>query len=85
MKICICCSLTFTNEVLALAQELEALGHELLLPNSVMNRAIERPDFDPVKTKAETDAVRKHIDKINYNKSAKVTKSKLRGDSFCGF
>ena len=64
MKICICCSLTFTNEVLALAQELEALGHELLLPNSVMNRAIERDDFDPVKTKAATDAVRKHIDKI---------------------
>ncbi len=64
MKICICCSLTFTNEVLALAEELEKLGHELLLPNSVMNRAIEKPDFDPVKTKAETDAVRKHIDKI---------------------
>ena len=48
MKICICCSLTFTQEVLDLAEKLEALGHELLLPNSVMNRAIEKPDFDPI-------------------------------------
>lgn len=32
MKICICCSLSFTNEVLALAKELEKRGFELLLP-----------------------------------------------------
>lgn len=64
MKICVCCSLSFTDEVLALAEELERRGHELLLPNSVVKRLIKRADFDPVKTKVETDAVRKHIDKI---------------------
>lgn len=65
MKICICCSLTFTKEVLALAKKLEKLGHELLLPNSVINRAIEKPDFDPVKSKAATNAVRNHIGKVH--------------------
>ena len=79
MKICICCSLTFTNEVLALAGELEKLGHELLLPNSVMNRAIERADFDPVKTKAETDAVRKHIDKIKQSDAILVCNYDKKG------
>jgi len=64
MKICICGSLSFTNEMLALAEKLEQLGHELLLPDGVINRRIEQADFDSVKTKAATDAVRKHIDKI---------------------
>jgi len=64
MKICICCSLTFTQEVLDLAEKLEALGHELLLPNSVINRAIEKPDFDPIKSKIATNAVNNHIDKV---------------------
>lgn len=64
MKICVCCSLSFTDEVLALAEKLETLGHELLLPNGMINRVTEQEDFDPVKTKAATDAVRKHIDKI---------------------
>ena len=64
MKICICGSLSFTDEVMTLARKLEALGHELLLPNGMSNRVAEREDYDPVKTKAATDAVRKHIDKI---------------------
>lgn len=64
MKICVCCSLSFTDEVLKVAEELEGLGHEVLLPNGIIQRQIEREDFDPIKTKAETDAVRKHIDKI---------------------
>lgn len=64
MKICICCSLSFTKEVLALAKELEQQGFELLLPNSVMERSIEKPDFDPVQSKIKTGNVNKHIDKI---------------------
>lgn len=64
MKICICCSLSFTKEVLALAKELEKQGFELLLPNSVMERSIEKPDFDPVQSKIKTGNANKHIDKI---------------------
>ena len=64
MKVCICCSLSFTNEVLEIAKKLEALGHEVLLPNSVINRAIEKPDFDPVKAKVATNAVKNHLDKV---------------------
>lgn len=64
MKICICCSLSFTEEVLALAKELEKQGFELLLPNSVIERSIEKPDFDPVQAKIKTGNVNKHIDKI---------------------
>ena len=64
MKICICCSLTFTKEVFALADKLKELGYELLMPNGVVNRLIEQPDFDPVKAKTTTNAVRNHIDKV---------------------
>ena len=63
MKICVCCSLSFTDEVLDVARRLEALGHDVLLPNGVIEQQIKKEDFDPIKAKAETDAVRKHIDK----------------------
>lgn len=64
MKICICCSLTFTNEVIEIGKMLERLGHEVLLPNGVINRLIEQPNFDPVQAKIETNSWRLHIDKI---------------------
>lgn len=64
MKVCICCSLSFTDEVLALAKELEQLGHEVLLPNGVLANIINEPDFDPVQAKITTGNVNKHIDKV---------------------
>lgn len=64
MKICICCSLTFTNEVIEIGKMLERLGHEVLLPNGVINHLIEQPNFDPVQAKIETNSWRLHIDKI---------------------
>lgn len=64
MKICICCSLTFTNEVIEVGKMLEQLGHEVLLPNGVINRLIEQSNFDPVQAKIETNSWRLHIDKI---------------------
>lgn len=42
MKICICSSLTFTDEVLEISKMLEASGHEVLLPNGITNRLVER-------------------------------------------
>lgn len=64
MKICICCSLTFTHEVIEIGKMLERLGHEVLLPNGVINHLIEQPDFDPIKVKVETNSWHLHIDKI---------------------
>ena len=64
MKICICCSLSFTQEVIKIAQELEALGHEVLLPNGVINHLAEQPNYDPVQTKLDTDPIHQHTDKI---------------------
>lgn len=64
MKICICCSLTFTNEAIEVGKMLEQLGHEVLLPNGVINRLIEQPNFDPIAAKVETNSWRLHIDKI---------------------
>lgn len=64
MKICICCSLSFGDEVREIAQKLEAMGHEVLLPNGVINRLIEQENFDPVRAKIETDSNHKHVDKI---------------------
>lgn len=64
MKICICCSLSFGDKVREIAKQLEAAGHEVLLPNSVIHRLNKQPDFDPVKAKLETDPFHKHTDKI---------------------
>lgn len=66
MKICICCSLSFTDEVKKIAAELEDMGHEALLPHGIMVDAIHQPDFDPVKAKHDNgyDAIREHFDKI---------------------
>lgn len=66
MKICVCCSLTFTDEVKKLAEELQKLGHEVFLPNGVMMDVIHRSDFDPVVAKRGNgyDAIRGHFKKI---------------------
>lgn len=72
MKVCICCSLSFTDEVLALAKELEQLGHEVLLPNGVLSNIINEPDFDPVQAKITTGNVNKHIDKVRQSDAVLV-------------
>lgn len=66
MKICVCCSLSFTDKVREVAKELEKLGHEVLLPNGILIDAIHKPDFDPVAAKHDNgyDAIREHFDKI---------------------
>ncbi|MBR5418975.1 nucleoside 2-deoxyribosyltransferase [Candidatus Saccharibacteria bacterium] len=66
MKICICCSLSFSDEAFKIADELEKLGHEVLLPSGIINRSIEKPDFDAVAAKHDNgyDAMRGHFAKI---------------------
>lgn len=64
MKICICCSLSFSDEVRKIAQQLEEMGHEVLLPNGVVIRLVEQEGFDPVQAKIDTDSTHKHVDKI---------------------
>lgn len=66
MKVCVCCSLSFTDKVKGIAKELEKLGHEVLLPNGVMVDAIHKPDFNPVAAKRDNgyDAIREHFKKI---------------------
>ena len=66
MKVCVCCSLSFTDKVKEIAKELEELGHEVLLPNGILTDAIHQPDFDPVAAKHDNgyDAMREHFDKI---------------------
>ena len=66
MKICICCSLSFSDEVKKVATELETLGHEVLLPNGVLLDVMKDPNFDPVKAKTCNgyNAIRGHFDKI---------------------
>jgi nucleoside 2-deoxyribosyltransferase len=64
MVITICGSLTFTDEIQGVADELEKLGHEVLLPNGVIHRRIFDKSFDSKKTKVATDAIRKHMGKV---------------------
>ncbi len=64
MIITICGSLTFTSEIEQVAKDLQALGHEVLLPYGVMNRLIFDKSFDSKQTKIDNDAIRKHLDKV---------------------
>lgn len=64
MKICICSSLIFADEVLEISKMLEASGHEVLLPNGIINRLAEQPNFDAVQAKIDTDSHRLHAEKI---------------------
>lgn len=90
MKICICCSLSFTDEVLELARELEGMGHEVLLPDGVRLRLIKRNGFDPVNAKKEVDTIHEHPAKIreadavlvcNYDKNGIA--GYIGANSFC--
>lgn len=72
MKICICCSLSFGDEVRKIAKQLEKMGHEVLLPNGIINRLAEQEDFDPVQAKISTDSGHKHVDKIRESEAILV-------------
>lgn len=63
-KVCICCSLSFTDEAFKVAEELTALGFEPLLPQGIIDREIQKTDFDPVAAKIATGNVNKHFDKV---------------------
>ena len=66
MKICISCSLSFPDEVLKVAEDLKKLGHEVDLPNGILNRAVEQADFNAVAAKADDgyDSMHAHFAKI---------------------
>lgn len=90
MKICICCSLSFTEEVIDVAQQLERMGHEVMLPDGVKLRLIERDDFDPVVAKLDVDTIHEHPAKIraadavlmcNYEKNGIL--GYIGANSFC--
>ena len=87
MKICICCSLSFTDEVKKIADRLHELGHEVLLPNGVIVDAIHKPDFDPVEAKRGNgyDFVREHFKKIEESDAMLVCNFTKNGiDNYVG-
>lgn len=87
MKICICCSLSFTDEVKRIADRLHELGHEVLLPNGVIVDAIHKPDFDSVEAKRGNgyDFVREHFKKIEESDAMLVCNFTKNGiDNYIG-
>ena len=87
MKICICCSLSFTDEVKKIADRLHELGHEVLLPNGVIIDAIHKPDFDSVEAKRGNgyDFVREHFKKIEESDAMLVCNFTKNGiDNYIG-
>ena len=87
MKICICCSLSFTDEVKKIADRLHELGHEVLLPNGVMIDAIHKPDFDSVEAKRGNgyDFIREHFKKIEESDAMLVCNFTKNGiDNYVG-
>ena len=87
MKICICCSLSFTDEAKKIADRLQELGHEVLLPNGVIIDAIHKPDFDSVEAKRGNgyDFVREHFKKIEESDAMLVCNFTKNGiDNYIG-
>lgn len=87
MKICICCSLSFTDEVKKIADRLHELGHEVLLPNGVIIDAIHKPDFDSVEAKRGNgyDFIREHFKKIEESDAMLVCNFTKNGiDNYIG-
>jgi len=87
MKICVSCSLSFPDEVQAIADELKKLCHEVDLPNGIMNRAIEQADFDAVSAKHDGgyDAMRAHFAKIRESDALLVCNFTKKGiDNYIG-
>ena len=87
MKICICCSLSFTDEVKKIADRLHELGHEVLLPNGVIIDAIHKPGFDSVEAKRGNgyDFVREHFKKIEESDAMLVCNFTKNGiDNYIG-
>lgn len=87
MKICICCSLSFTDEVKKIADRLHELRHEVLLPNGVIIDAIHKPDFEPVEAKRGNgyDFVREHFKKIEESDAILVCNFTKNGiDNYVG-
>ena len=87
MKICICCSLSFSDEVKKIADRLHELGHEVLLPNGVIVDAIHKLDFDPVEAKRGNgyDFVREHFKKIEESDAMLVCNFTKNGiDNYVG-
>ncbi len=87
MKICICCSLSFTDEVKKIADRLHELGHEVLLPNGVIIDAIHKPDFDSVEAKRGNgyDFIREHFKKIEESDAMLVCNFAKNGiDNYIG-
>lgn len=87
MKICICCSLSFTDEVKKIADRLHGLGHEVLLPNGVIIDAIHKPDFEPAEAKRGNgyDFVREHFKKIEESDAILVCNFTKNGiDNYVG-
>ena len=87
MKRCICCRLSFIDEVKKLADRLHELGHEVLLPNGVIIDAIHKPDFDSVEAKRGNgyDFVREHFKKIEESDAMLVCNFTKNGiDNYVG-
>ena len=87
MKICICCSLAFTDEVKEIANRLHELGHEVLLPNGVIIDAVYKADFDSVKAKRGNgyDFIREHFKKIEESDAMLVCNFTKNGiDNYIG-
>lgn len=87
MKICICCSLLFTDQVKEIANRLRELGHEVLLPNGITIDVIHRTDFDPVKAKRNNgyDFIRDHFKKIEQSDAVLVCNfTKNNVDNYIG-
>ena len=87
MKICICCSLSFTDKVKEIAGKLDELGHEVFLPNGVIIDAIHKSDFDPVEAKRGNgyDFIREHFKKIEESDAMLVCNFTKNGiDNYIG-
>src|SRR6266508_711727 len=83
MKIIICGSITAANEILEIKNKLEAMGHEVEIPEGVKNEQLrgrtEVNDGEKASDKIEHDLIRGYFEKIKKYDAVLVVNVDKRG------
>lgn len=79
MKITLCGSMSFAEEMKAIAQELASMGHEVFMPEPTEGGYGKRDEASSVQRKVELDLIRRHWEKIRISDAILVLNMKKNG------
>lgn len=79
MRITLCGSLSFGNEILDIGKQLESQGHTIFYPESLINPALASSGLTVSQLREKHDAIRTHYKKIEQSDAILVINNKKNG------